>query len=237
MYLGVRVDFIRWDKELEEGVLLNWCSGVVSGPSMLTENRTNKQTNVRAVQTLQTNTHTHKSPRTHAFVWCGVVVGVLDYQVVQVGRCVSYVHKLAPVAVRQGQQPLHHLNTEQTLNFLMLNKAELYGSDHRAGFYLRLTLGVLEDGHRVRVGNRMAHDGRTKHPGQVTHVHACFCALSNPAQFLNVDFLSRDTFVCLCGCLLLQVDDEVGQRVSVGLRQVRDGLVHLSFAVVVVRNL
>lgn len=40
IYLGVSVDFIRWDKELEEGVLLSWCSGVVSGPSMLTENRT-----------------------------------------------------------------------------------------------------------------------------------------------------------------------------------------------------
>lgn len=37
VYLGVRVDFMRWDKELEDGVLLNWCSGVVRGPSMLTE--------------------------------------------------------------------------------------------------------------------------------------------------------------------------------------------------------
>lgn len=63
------------------------------------------------MQTLQTNTH-RKTPHTHAFVWCGVVVGVLDDQVVQVGRCVSYVHKLAPVVLRQGQQPLHHLSTE-----------------------------------------------------------------------------------------------------------------------------
>lgn len=36
IYLGVRVDFIRWDRELEDGVLFSWCSGVVSGPSMLT---------------------------------------------------------------------------------------------------------------------------------------------------------------------------------------------------------
>lgn len=36
VYLGVRDDFMRWDKELEEGVLLSWCSGVVRGPSMLT---------------------------------------------------------------------------------------------------------------------------------------------------------------------------------------------------------
>lgn len=50
VYLGVSVDLIRWDKELEEGVLLSWCSGVVSGPSMLTENRTDS---IRAK--LQTN--------------------------------------------------------------------------------------------------------------------------------------------------------------------------------------
>lgn len=31
-----RVFFIRWDRELEEGVLVIWCSGVVTGPSMLT---------------------------------------------------------------------------------------------------------------------------------------------------------------------------------------------------------
>lgn len=47
---------------------------------------------------------------------------------------------------------------------------------------------------------------------------------------------------CVCdgrgrGCLLLEVKDQVGQRVSVGLRQVCDDLVHLGFAVVVVRNL
>lgn len=40
VYLGVSVDFIRWDSELEEGVLLSWCSGVVSGPSKVTGNRT-----------------------------------------------------------------------------------------------------------------------------------------------------------------------------------------------------
>lgn len=39
VYLGVRLDFMRWDKELDDGVLLNWCSGVVRGPSMLTETR------------------------------------------------------------------------------------------------------------------------------------------------------------------------------------------------------
>lgn len=32
-----RVCFMRWDSELEEGVLaIIWCSGVVTGPNMLT---------------------------------------------------------------------------------------------------------------------------------------------------------------------------------------------------------
>lgn len=38
-------------------------------------------------------------------------------------------------------------------------------------------------------------------------------------------------------CLLLEVNDQVSQRVSVGQRQVSDGLVHLSYAVVVIRYL
>lgn len=51
-YLGVSVDLTRWDKELEEGVLLSCCSGVVSGPSMLTEN-------TATVTATPTHTHTH----------------------------------------------------------------------------------------------------------------------------------------------------------------------------------
>lgn len=35
-----RVCIMRWDSELEEGVFtIVWCSGVVTGPNMLTTNR------------------------------------------------------------------------------------------------------------------------------------------------------------------------------------------------------
>lgn len=63
VYLGVRVDFMRWDNELEDGVLLSWCSGVVRGPSMLTatyrhyNETSNQQTTVpRLIQALKNNT-------------------------------------------------------------------------------------------------------------------------------------------------------------------------------------
>lgn len=104
------MDLTRWDKELEEGVLLSCCSGVVSGPSMLAENTT---TVTAAPTPPHTPTHKkRKTRRTHVSVGGGVTVGVLDDQVVVAGRPVSGVHELAPVAGWQGQQPLHHLSTE-----------------------------------------------------------------------------------------------------------------------------
>ena len=46
MYLGVREDFTRCFRELEEGVLFSWCSGVVSGPKRLTGNNEHLRTNL-----------------------------------------------------------------------------------------------------------------------------------------------------------------------------------------------
>ena len=40
-----RVCIMRWDSELEEGVLaIIWCSGVVTGPNMLTTDKWNIST-------------------------------------------------------------------------------------------------------------------------------------------------------------------------------------------------
>ncbi len=40
-----KVCFMRWDSELEEGVLaIIWCSGVVTGPNMLTIDQLNINT-------------------------------------------------------------------------------------------------------------------------------------------------------------------------------------------------
>lgn len=61
VYLGVREDFMRCDKELEDGVLLSWCSGVVRGPSMLTP--ANKNTMKRQPVNNCTRTHTKKTLR------------------------------------------------------------------------------------------------------------------------------------------------------------------------------
>lgn len=37
-----KVCIMRWDSELEEGVLtIIWCSGVVTGPNMLTRDQSN----------------------------------------------------------------------------------------------------------------------------------------------------------------------------------------------------
>lgn len=93
----------------------------------------------------------------------------------------------------------------------------------------------------------MTHNSWTKHSGQVPHIHPRFCAVGNPAGFFKISFLSSDTLnsvttahVCNGGerdCLLLEVKDQVSQRVSVGLWQVCDYLVHLSFAVVIISNL
>lgn len=58
--------------------------------------------------------------------------------------------------------------------------------------YLGLAFGILQDGHWVRVGNRMTHNSWTKYSGQVTHIHPCFCAVSDPAWFLKMFFLSSD---------------------------------------------
>lgn len=74
---------------------------------MLTEN------NRCYSHTYMTLTLAQKVKRTHVFIRGGVAVGVLNYQVVQAGRIVSYVHKLAPVIGWQRQQAFYYLNTKQ----------------------------------------------------------------------------------------------------------------------------
>lgn len=74
--------------------------------------------------------------------------------------------------------------------------------------HLGLTFGVLQDGHWVRVGNRMTHNSWTKHSGQVGHIHPCLCAVSNPAGFLNMSFLSPHVpYYCTSVRLLTSVGE------------------------------
>lgn len=107
VYLGVRDDFMRWDKELEDGVLLSWCSGVVRGPSMLTETAQTPPWNIHP-ETSRT-AEQHKAERAPTSLWSGEAIGILNDQVIQVRRHVFSHHKLAPVICRQSQQTLHHL--------------------------------------------------------------------------------------------------------------------------------
>lgn len=48
--------------------------------------------------------------------------------------------------------------------------------------YLRLSFGILQDCHRVRVGNGMAHNSWTKNTGQVTDVHPSFHTVGNSVR-------------------------------------------------------
>lgn len=143
------------------------------------------QRDVRAK--LQTNVApaaAHKDERAHTFVGGGVAVGVFDYQVIQVGRHIFRVDELAPVIHRHWEQALYYLETTQEERIGVIpqlheearlnpatNSQPNYGvacSGIRRWLglaHLGLTFGVLEDGHWVRVGNRMTHDSWTKHPG------------------------------------------------------------------------
>lgn len=56
-------------------------------------------------------------------------------------------------------------------------------------------------------------------------------------QFSPQTLVETGFYRCERDGLPLEVDDQVSQRVSVGLRQVGEDLVHLSFAVVLIRNL
>lgn len=52
--------------------------------------------------------------------------------------------------------------------------------------YLRLSFGILQDCHRVRVWNCMAHNGWTEHSSQVRHVHPSVQTLSNSERFYDI---------------------------------------------------
>ncbi len=49
--------------------------------------------------------------------------------------------------------------------------------------YLRLSFGVLQDGHGVRVGNCVTQNSWSKHSSQVTDVHTSVQTVSNSERF------------------------------------------------------
>lgn len=48
--------------------------------------------------------------------------------------------------------------------------------------YPWLSACVMQDGHRVWVGNSMTHKSRAKHPGQVVHIHLSVHTLRDPGK-------------------------------------------------------
>lgn len=95
-----RVFIIRWDSELEEGVFtIVWCSGVVTGPSMLTTDRQNHRL--------------YTSSKIHLFIYLFKILQCFTFLVWSVGStihaCIIWISKLVPVLGWNAEQPLYNL--------------------------------------------------------------------------------------------------------------------------------
>lgn len=113
--------------------------------------------------------------------WSGIGVGVLNH-VCRVNVLLLHHHQLAPVVHGQQQEPLHHL--QRHLGVTDHRIVEWFGLGERQSprlSYLGLTLRVLQQGHGVRVWNRVGNYGGAKDFGQVGDVHFSVGALSHPA--------------------------------------------------------
>lgn len=152
-----KVFIIRWDSELEEGVFtIVWCSGVVTGPSMLTMDQQNLRLN--------------KSSKIHLFILILQCFTFLVWSVRStIHACIIWISKLVPVLGWNAEQPLYNLegNKRHTIftiktklvskNFYLCKNLKamccLISSLNSTLFFIHCTLGCLFVSCRMVMGS------------------------------------------------------------------------------------
>lgn len=185
-----KVFIIRWDSELEEGVFtIVWCSGVVTGPSMLTMDQQNLRLN--------------KSSKIHLFI---LILQCFTFLVWSVGStihaCIIWICKLVPVLGWNAEQPFYNLEGNKThtiftietklvsknLYLCKILKAmcclirSLNSTQFFYSLYPWLSVGVMQDGHGIWVRDSMTYKSGAKDSGQVVYVHLVFHTLRHPGK-------------------------------------------------------
>lgn len=125
-----------------------------------------------------------------------------------VHACIIWIGKLTPVPCWNTEQALYYLEEHQINPVFILkpsqrmeinkqNPSAIYLkcinkhwtralnvilSQRSSSLYPWLSVCVMQDGHRVWVGNSVTHKSRAKHPGQVVHVHLSLHTLRDPGK-------------------------------------------------------